>query len=81
MNLNAFSFCVSKLCLCFRLRDENDAAIVFRLFETDSTSYAGNNVYMGKDHTLHAAVAGTVGFKKTKDDRRIVFITQTEAKA
>ena len=43
--------------------------------------HAGNNVYMGKDHTLHAGVAGTVGFKKTKDDRRIVFITPAEAMA
>jgi large subunit ribosomal protein L27 len=37
--------------------------------------HAGANVYMGKDHTLHASVAGTVGFKRTKDDRRFVFIT------
>lgn len=37
--------------------------------------HAGLNVYMGKDHTLHAAVAGTVGFKKGKDDKKVVFIT------
>lgn len=43
--------------------------------------HAGTNVYMGKDHTLHAAVAGTVGFRKSKDDRRFVFITPTEAAA
>ena len=37
--------------------------------------HAGQNVYMGKDHTLHAAIAGKVGFKKGQDDRRVVFIT------
>ena len=37
--------------------------------------HAGSNVYMGKDFTLHASVAGKVGFKKGKDDRRVVFIT------
>ena len=36
--------------------------------------HAGANVYMGKDHTLHAQVAGKVGYKKGKDDRRVVFI-------
>jgi large subunit ribosomal protein L27 len=36
--------------------------------------HAGANVYMGKDHTLHAGIAGTVGFKRTKDDRRFVYI-------
>jgi large subunit ribosomal protein L27 len=43
--------------------------------------HAGSNVYMGKDHTLHAAVTGIVGYKKTKADRRIVFITPLEMKA
>ena len=36
--------------------------------------HPGLNVYMGKDHTLHASIAGTVCFKKGKDDRRIVYI-------
>ena len=37
--------------------------------------HAGENVYMSKDHTLHAYVAGTVCFKKTKENRRIVYIS------
>ena len=36
--------------------------------------HPGVNVYMGKDHTLHAAVAGIVTYKKGKNDRRIVYI-------
>ena len=41
--------------------------------------HAGKNVYMGKDFTLHAQVDGTVVFKKTKDDKRIVSISAFEA--
>jgi ribosomal protein L27 len=37
--------------------------------------HAGENVYMSKDHTLHAYVAGIVAFKKTKENRRIVYIS------
>jgi large subunit ribosomal protein L27 len=40
--------------------------------------HAGDNVYMGKDHTLHAGVAGLVTFKKTKEDRTFVSITPAE---
>ncbi|MEY4934908.1 MAG: hypothetical protein RIS64_1267 [Bacteroidota bacterium] len=40
--------------------------------------HAGDNVYMGKDHTLHAGVAGLVTFKKTKNDRTFVSITPAE---
>ncbi len=40
--------------------------------------HAGLNVYMGKDHTLHARVDGVVSFKRTIDERRIVFITPSE---
>jgi large subunit ribosomal protein L27 len=40
--------------------------------------HAGLNVYMGKDHTLHARVDGVVSFKRTTDERRIVFITPSE---
>ena len=36
--------------------------------------HAGENVYMSRDFTLHAAVAGTVAYKRSKDDKRIVFI-------
>lgn len=36
--------------------------------------HAGVGVYMGKDHTLHASVAGIVTYKKGKNDKRIVYI-------
>ena len=37
--------------------------------------HPGLNVYMGKDHTLHARVDGTVGFTRGKKDRVVVNIT------
>jgi large subunit ribosomal protein L27 len=37
--------------------------------------HPGAGVYMGKDHTLHAAISGVVTFKKGRDDKRVVFIT------
>lgn len=36
--------------------------------------HPGDNVYMGRDHTLHAAVDGIVAFKRTYKDRRIVSV-------
>lgn len=36
--------------------------------------HPGENVYMGRDHTLHAAIDGIVTFRKTRDDRRFVSI-------
>ena len=36
--------------------------------------HAGENVGIGKDHTLFALVDGTVMFKKKKDDRSYVSI-------
>jgi large subunit ribosomal protein L27 len=42
--------------------------------------HPGVGVYMGKDHTLHAGVAGIVTFKKGKDDKRIVYISPAAAK-
>ena len=43
--------------------------------------HPGNNVGMGKDHTLYALVDGIVEFRKTKNNRSFVSITpvQTEA--
>ena len=35
---------------------------------------AGENVYMGKDHTLHAAISGIVKFQKKKDNKSYVSI-------
>lgn len=34
----------------------------------------GANVYMGKDHTLHAAVDGIVRFQKKKDNKSYVYV-------
>ncbi len=41
--------------------------------------YPGENVYMGKDHTLHAKVDGVVEFTKKKDNKSFVSITPFEA--
>ncbi len=41
--------------------------------------HPGQNVYMGKDHTLHAQVDGIVKFTKKKDNRSYVSIEPIEA--
>ncbi len=41
--------------------------------------HPGENVYMGKDHTLHAQVNGEVKFTKKKDNRSYVSIVPNEA--
>lgn len=41
--------------------------------------HPGENVYMGKDHTLHAQVDGVVVFTKRKDDKSYVSIDPIEA--
>jgi large subunit ribosomal protein L27 len=41
--------------------------------------HPGENVYMGKDHTLHAQVHGIVQFTKKKDNRSYVSIVPIEA--
>ncbi len=43
--------------------------------------HPGVNIGMGRDHTLFALVDGTVAFKRTKDDKRIVSIVPTVAEA
>ena len=40
--------------------------------------HAGENVYMGRDHTLHAAIDGVVTFKRTRNDRSYVSIMPFE---
>ena len=35
---------------------------------------AGDNVYLGKDHTLHAKIDGVVKFTKKKDNKSFVSI-------
>ncbi|GAA0872577.1 50S ribosomal protein L27 [Gangjinia marincola] len=39
----------------------------------------GENVYMGKDHTLHAQVDGLVKFTKKQNDKSYVSIEPFEA--
>ena len=41
--------------------------------------YPGENVYMGKDHTIHAKVDGIVIFTKKKDNKSYVSIQPVEA--
>jgi len=41
--------------------------------------HPGNNVGMGKDHTLFALVDGTVVFKKKKDNRSYVSVEPASA--
>jgi large subunit ribosomal protein L27 len=41
--------------------------------------HPGENVYMGKDHTLHAKVDGLVKFTKKRDNRSYVSIEPFEA--
>jgi len=44
-----------------------------------TTHHPGDNVYMGKDHTLHAQVDGIVKFTKKRDNRSYVSIIPIEA--
>lgn len=39
----------------------------------------GKNVYMGKDHTLHAKVDGIVQFQKKSDNKSFVSVVPFEA--
>jgi large subunit ribosomal protein L27 len=38
--------------------------------------HPGNNVGIGKDHTLFALTDGIVEFRKTKDDKSVVTVKQ-----
>ncbi|GIZ16055.1 50S ribosomal protein L27 [Capnocytophaga catalasegens] len=40
---------------------------------------AGENVYMGKDHTLHAAIDGIVKFQKKRGNKSFVSVIPFEA--
>lgn len=40
--------------------------------------HPGENVGIGKDHTLYALVNGTVSFRRKKDDRSFVSIIPSE---
>ena len=41
--------------------------------------HPGNNIGMGKDHTLFALVDGTVNFKVAREDKRVVSVIPAEA--
>ena len=41
--------------------------------------HPGNNIGMGKDHTLFALVDGTDNFKVGREDKRIVSVIPAEA--
>ncbi len=41
--------------------------------------YPGKNVYMGKDHTLHAKVDGVVQFQKKRNNKSYVSVTSFKA--
>lgn len=43
--------------------------------------YPGENIGMGKDHTLYALVDGTVQFKKGRRDRSYVSVIPVQEKA
>ncbi|MBU6341558.1 MAG: 50S ribosomal protein L27 [Bacteroidetes bacterium] len=40
--------------------------------------HPGENVYMGRDHTLHASIDGVVTFKRSKHDRNFVSVLPFE---
>lgn len=40
--------------------------------------HPGQNVYMGRDHTLHAAIDGVVVFRRSKNDRRYISVLPFE---
>jgi ribosomal protein L27 len=40
---------------------------------------AGENVYIGKDHSLHAKIDGIVKFEKKKNDKSFVSVIPLEA--
>lgn len=44
-----------------------------------TTHHPGENVGMGKDHTLFALINGTVNFKKGKKNRSYVSVVPAEA--
>jgi len=43
-----------------------------------TTHHPGENVYMGKDHTLHAKINGLVKFTKKRNNRSYVSIEPLE---
>ena len=46
-----------------------------------TTHHPGDNVGMGRDHTLYALIDGTIVFKKKKDNRSFVSVQPVVAEA
>lgn len=44
-----------------------------------TSHHPGENVFMGKDHTIHAKIDGIVKFTKKKDNRSYISIVPIEA--
>ncbi len=44
-----------------------------------TSHHPGENVFMGKDHTIHAKVDGIVKFTKKRDNRSYISIVPIEA--
>jgi large subunit ribosomal protein L27 len=57
----------------------NAGAILIRQRGTEF--HPGENTYLGKDFTVHAAIAGVVGYKRTRDNKRVVFVLPLAPKA
>ncbi len=51
-----------------------EGAIIYR--QRGTKIYPGNNVGMGKDHTLYAKVAGTVKFERKGKDKKQVSVLE-----
>ena len=48
------------------LEDKLQLQVIFIVRQRGTTHNPGENVYMGKDHTLHAKVDGVVAFRKKR---------------
>jgi large subunit ribosomal protein L27 len=46
-----------------------------------TTHHPGENVGMGKDHTLYALIDGVVVFRRGKEDRSFISIRKVQAEA
>ena len=53
--------------------------VILSFVKEGTEFHPGENIGMGKDHTLFALVDGTVKFKVGREDRRYVSIIPAEA--
>ncbi|OKZ38755.1 MAG: 50S ribosomal protein L27 [Bacteroides uniformis] len=59
-------------------RESQSKRLGVKIFGRGTEFHPGNNIGMGKDHTLFALVDGTVQFKVGKEDRRSVSVIPAE---